>query len=51
MAHEIGLYKKYGVEVLKQPSWAILRDKLSTGELQVAHCLFRMPFSTALGVS
>lgn len=53
MAHELGLYKKYGVdvEVLKQPNWAILRDKLSTGELQAAHCLFGMPFSTASGVS
>ncbi len=53
MAHELGLYKKHGVdvEVLKQPNWAILRDKLSTGELQAAHCLFGMPFSTAAGVS
>ena len=53
MAHELGLYKKHGVEVevLKQPNWAILRDKLSTGELQGAHCLFGMPFSTASGVS
>jgi nitrate/nitrite transport system substrate-binding protein len=53
MAHELGLYKKHGVDVTveKQANWAVLRDKLSTNELQGAHCLFGMPFSTAAGVS
>jgi nitrate/nitrite transport system substrate-binding protein len=52
MAHELGLYRKYGVdvEVTKEASWASVRDKLITGELQAAHCLFGMPFSVYTGV-
>jgi len=52
MAHELGLYKKHGVdvEVSKEASWANVRDKLLTGELQAAHCLFGMPFSVFTGV-
>ncbi|MBO0720205.1 MAG: ABC transporter substrate-binding protein [Blastocatellia bacterium] len=52
LAHELGLYKKYGVavEVSKEASWATLRDKVLTGELQGAHCLFGMPFSVYTGV-
>src|SRR6476661_5988233 len=42
MAHELGLYKKHGVNVVveKQASWPVVRDKLASGELQGAHCLF-----------
>jgi nitrate/nitrite transport system substrate-binding protein len=52
MAHELGLYAKHGVdvEVSKESSWANVRDKLLTGELQAAHCLFGMPFSVFNGV-
>jgi len=52
MAHELGLYAKYGVnvELSKEASWANLRDKLVTGELQAAHCLLGMPFSVYTGV-
>jgi nitrate/nitrite transport system substrate-binding protein len=52
MAHELGLYQKHGVdvEVTKEASWANVRDKLLTGELQAAHCLFGMPFSVYTGV-
>jgi nitrate/nitrite transport system substrate-binding protein len=52
MAHELGLYKKHGVdvEVTKEASWANVRDKLLTGELQGAHCLFGMPFSVYTGI-
>jgi nitrate/nitrite transport system substrate-binding protein len=47
MAQEWGLFKKYGVNVVveKQASWAVVRDKLLSGELDGAHCLFGMPFS------
>jgi nitrate/nitrite transport system substrate-binding protein len=47
MAQEWGLFKKYGVNVIveKQASWAVVRDKLLTGELDGSHCLFGMPFS------
>ena len=54
MALELGLYKKHGLDnvtVEKQANWAVLRDKLSGGELEAAHCLFGMPFSLASGVS
>src|SRR5688572_24586401 len=47
MAKELGLFTKYGVnvEVTKEASWANVRDKILTGELDGAHCLFSMPFS------
>ncbi len=53
MAGELGLFKKHGldVEVTKEPSWPIVRDKLATGELEASHCLFGMPFSLATGVT
>ncbi len=52
MAKELGLFAKYGVEVevTKEASWANVRDKLLTGELDGAHCLFTMPFSVYTGV-
>lgn len=52
MADKLGLYKQYGlnVEVSKEASWANVRDKLLTGELDAAHCLFGMPFSVYTGV-
>ena len=53
MAHELGLYAKYGVNVVveKQASWPVVRDKLASGELHGAHCLFGMPFAAATKVS
>jgi nitrate/nitrite transport system substrate-binding protein len=52
MAKELGLFAKYGVnvEVSKEASWANVRDKILTGELEGAHCLFSMPFSVYTGV-
>jgi len=52
MAQELGLYKKYGVDVAvtKEASWANVRDKLLVGELTAAHCLFGMPFSVYEGI-
>lgn len=52
MAKEYGLFKKYGVNVMvtKEASWANVRDKLLTGELQAAHCLSSMPLSVYTGV-
>lgn len=52
MADKLGLYKEHGVtvEILKEASWANIRDKLLTGELDAAHCLFGMPFSVYTGV-
>jgi nitrate/nitrite transport system substrate-binding protein len=52
MAHELGLYKEYGlnVDVVKQASWASTRDALLTGDIQAAHLLFGLPFSVYTGV-
>lgn len=52
MAKELGLFEKYGVnvEVSKEASWANVRDKILTGELDGAHCLFCMPLSVYTGV-
>lgn len=52
IAAEKGLFRKYGlnVQISKEASWANVRDKLLTGELQGAHCLFGMPFSVYTGV-
>src|SRR5687768_15138303 len=52
MAKELGLFEKYGVnvELSKEASWANVRDKILTGELTGAHCLFGMPFSVYTGV-
>jgi nitrate/nitrite transport system substrate-binding protein len=52
MAKELGLFEKYGVNVVvsKEASWANVRDKILTGELDGAHCLFSMPLSVYTGV-
>ena len=52
IAFEKGIFKRYGVnvQISKEASWANVRDKLLTGELQGAHCLFGMPFSVYTGI-
>lgn len=52
IAKEMGLFAKYGVEVqlTKEASWAVVRDKILNGELDGAHCLFSMPFSVYTGI-
>lgn len=52
IAKEKGFFKKYGVNVVlsKEASWANVRDKILTGELDGSHCLFGMPFSVYTGV-
>lgn len=52
MAGELGLYKKYGlnVTVTKEASWAGVRDKLSNGELDAAHVLYGLVYGVHLGL-
>jgi nitrate/nitrite transport system substrate-binding protein len=52
MAKELGYFEEEGVnvELSKEASWANIRDKIITGELSGAHCLFSMPFSVYSGV-
>jgi nitrate/nitrite transport system substrate-binding protein len=52
MAKELGYFEQEGVniELSKEASWANIRDKIITGELSGAHCLYSMPFSVYTGV-
>lgn len=52
MAHELGYFAERDVEVrlVRQNSWAALRDNLLAGEIDGAHCLFSLPLSVATGV-
>lgn len=51
VASELGLYAKYGLEVSlqREVSWANLRDKLVTGDLDAAQMLAPLPLATSLG--
>ncbi len=53
MAFELGLYKKYGLDVTvsKEASWAAVRDKLTIGENQASHILYGMPYASTLGIT
>jgi len=52
MAHELGLFKKYGIEstISKEASWAVIRDRLTLGENQATHMLFGTPFAATMGL-
>ena len=45
MAHELGLFKKFGIEstISKEASWAVIRDRVNLGENQATHMLIGMP--------
>lgn len=53
VADQMGYFKKQGVDVtvVKMANWNAVRDQISSGQLQGAHCLFGMPFSLASGVT
>ena len=52
MAHELGLFRKFGlrVELSRELGWATIRDKIIYGELEAAHALAAMPVAAALGL-
>ena len=52
MAAELGLYKKYGLDVRlhRELGWATIRDKIIYGELDAAHALAGLPFAVSLGL-
>ncbi len=52
MAHELGLYAKYGlrVELSREVGWATMRDKIIYGELDAAQCVAGMVFAASAGV-
>lgn len=53
IAKELGFAADEGLSLnlLRQPSWAALRDLLSLGHLDVAHMLSPMPAAMSLGLS
>ena len=53
MAAELGFDKKYGVKIIpsKEASWAGVRDKLVSGELDMAHVLYGLIYGVHLGTS
>src|SRR3954451_3188297 len=52
IAHEKGLFKKYGINstVSKGASWAAIRDSLSNGDIQATHMLTGMPIASTMGL-
>ncbi|GAB2848163.1 CmpA/NrtA family ABC transporter substrate-binding protein [Pseudoduganella ginsengisoli] len=52
MAAVLGFDEKYGIKIVpsKESSWASVRDKLLTGELDAAHALYGMVYGTQLGI-
>jgi nitrate/nitrite transport system substrate-binding protein len=48
-----GFAKKHGLNITlsKEASWAGVRDKLNTGELDAAHVLYGMMYGTQLGLA
>jgi nitrate/nitrite transport system substrate-binding protein len=53
MASVLGYDVKYGVKFVlsKEASWAGVRDKLATGELDMAHVLYGLVYGLQLGVN
>lgn len=53
MAALKGFDKKHGIQLLpsKEASWAAVRDKLSSGELDAAHALYGMIYGLHLGIA
>ncbi|WP_310619834.1 CmpA/NrtA family ABC transporter substrate-binding protein [Flexibacterium corallicola] len=53
VASELGFDRQEGVQFVlhKESSWANIRDRLSVGHFQVAHCLAALPIAAALGAA
>lgn len=52
IADVMGFDKKYGIKIIpsKETSWASVRDKLVSGELDAAHVLYGLIYGVQLGV-
>ena len=53
MASVLGFDKKYGVKIIpnKEASWAGVRDKLVSGELDMAHVLYGLIYGVHMGTA
>lgn len=52
MASVMGFDQKHGIKIIpsKESSWASVRDKLISGELDAAHCLYGLIYGVELGI-
>ncbi|HEU5071136.1 MAG TPA: CmpA/NrtA family ABC transporter substrate-binding protein [Verrucomicrobiae bacterium] len=52
MAAELGLFRKYGLNVMlsRELGWATIRDKIIYGELDAAHAVAGLPMAATLGL-
>ncbi len=52
MAAVKGFDAKYGIKIIptKEASWAAVRDKLVSGEIDMAHCLYGLVYGLQLGI-
>jgi nitrate/nitrite transport system substrate-binding protein len=52
MAIALGLDQKYGIRIIarREASWAAVRDKLVSGELDAGHALYGMVYGVELGI-
>lgn len=52
LADAMGDYRKEGLEVslVRTPGWALVRDKLNSGEFDASHLVLGMPFTMTLGI-
>ncbi|WP_295498431.1 ABC transporter substrate-binding protein, partial [uncultured Ralstonia sp.] len=52
MASTLGIDKKYGIKITpsKEASWAGVRDKLVSGDLDAAHVLYGLIYGVQLGI-
>jgi nitrate/nitrite transport system substrate-binding protein len=47
---ELGHAHGITLELCRQPSWAAVRDKLLSGEIDAAHALYGLPYGVQLGI-
>lgn len=47
---EMGQRHGIEIELCRQPSWAVVRDKLLSGELDAAHALYGLVYGVQLGI-
>ena len=52
LAHEKGFFRAEGlnVELVREPGWATIRDKIVCGELHAAHALAGLCFGITIGL-
>jgi two-component system, oxyanion-binding sensor len=48
--HDMGRRHGIEIELCRQPSWAAVRDKLLSGELDAAHALYGLVYGVQLGI-